>query len=96
MKDLLAINPKMAEIPDGIGIFPLVISILNEQDFITTKLIFDAAPYIGRRVNVIDGFIPFMSAAVGTWEDELDQISSVYYLIQEDPVIVENLARNIY
>ena len=90
MRDLLSINPNMAEIPDGIGIFPLEISIYNEQDFITTKLVFDAAPYIGRRVNVIDRLMPFMSAAVGTWEDDMDQINTVLYLLQEDPAIIES------
>ena len=47
MRDLFDIDSKIAEIPDSIGIFPLTISILHEQDFITIKVIYNAVPCIG-------------------------------------------------
>ena len=80
----------MAEVPDENGNLPLTISILNEQDYITTKLIFDAAPEIGRNLSANDGLIPFMSAAVGDWDDEIDQINTVFFLLQEDPSIIKS------
>ena len=83
----------MAKVPDKNGNLPLTISILNEQDYITTKLIFDAAPEIGRKLNAIDGLIPFMSAAVGDWDDEIDQINTIFFLLQEDPATIKSFTR---
>ena len=79
----------MASIPDSNGHYPLHISISSRQVFNATKQIFDACPYIGRENNnLIDGLIPFKSAAVDAWEDELDQINTIFYLLLQDPVLV--------
>ena len=91
IKDLLQINPKMADIPDRSGHHPLNISISNQQNFISTKNIFDAAPGIGRKSDAINGLLPFMSAAVCDWDDGVDQINTIFYLLQNDPVLVKSL-----
>ena len=90
VRDLLAIDTKMAKVPDENGNLPLTISILNEQDYITTKLIFDASPEIGQNLSANDGLIPFMSAAVGDWDDEIDQINTVFFLLQADPSTIKS------
>ena len=90
IKDLLLLQPKMAAISNRSGHYPLNISILNQQNFITSKIIFDSAPSIGRKFDAINGLLPFMSAAVGEWEDDIDQTSTVYYLLQEDPVLIKS------
>ena len=78
----------MASVPDRNGIYPLHISILNQQLFIATKQIFDACPCVGTEKNVLDSLIPFKSAAVGTWEDELDQINTILYSLLNDPALI--------
>lgn len=92
VRDLLAIDTKMANVPDENGNLPLTISILNEQEYITTKLIFDASPEIGQNFSASDGLFPFMSAAVGDWDDEIDQINTVFFLLQEEPAIIKCLS----
>jgi hypothetical protein len=89
VEELVAMNPKMATISNKSGCYPLNISIFNQQSFSTNKVIFDAAPRIGRISCANDGLIPFMSAAVGEWDDEIDQISTIFYLLQEDPVTIK-------
>jgi len=96
LKDLILLNPKMAAVPDRRGNYPLNISISNQQNFISTKIIFDAAPGIGRKPDAVDGLLAFMSAAVGDWDDEIDQITTIFYLLHEDPVLVKNYTDGLY
>ena len=51
---------------------------------------FDAASPIGRKSNAIDGLSPFMSDAVCDWNDDVDQINTIFYLLQEDLVLVKS------
>ena len=90
IKDLLLINPKMSAISNRSGHYPLHISISNQQNFVTSKIIFDSAPDIGRKTDAINGLLPFMLAAVGNWEDEIDQTNIIFYLLQEDPALVKS------
>ena len=94
IKDLLLLDPKMAAISNRSGHYPLNISISNQQDFISTMILFDSAPAIGRKADAINGLLPFMSAAVGDWEDQIDQTSTILYLLQEDPVVIKNYVEN--
>merc|ERR1719203_1233375 len=96
LNDLLLINPDMAAIPNRSGLYPLNISISNQQNFISTKIIFDAAPGIGRKADTIDGLLPFMSAAVSDWDDNTDQINTIFYLLQEDPVLVKSFTEDLH
>ena len=90
VKDLLLLNPKMVAISNRNGHYPLNISISNQQHFTTSKIIFDSAPGIGRKTDAINGLLPFMLAAVGNWEDEIDQTNIIFYLLQEDPALVKS------
>ena len=87
IQDLLSINPTMVCVKDRNGSFPLQISIKNHQSFQSTKFIYDACPYIGREKD-IDGFISFKLAAVGNWDNDIDQINTIYYLIVNDPIVL--------
>ena len=89
VQDLLLLNPKMATISNRSGNYPLNISISSQQNFITSKIIFDSSPGTGRKAHAINGLLPFMSAAVGNWEDETDQTSTIFYLLQEDPNLIK-------
>ena len=86
--DLLRVNTYMACVPDSNGNYPLYISIFNQQVFSATKQIFDAGPWIGEEANTVDGLVPFMSAAVGAWKNVLDQVNTILYLLQQNPVLI--------
>ena len=77
----------MVTIPNRDGHYPLQISIANQQVFSTTKQIFDAYPSMGRVKIGSDGLVAFKLAAVGFWEDDVDQINTIFYLLQQDPVV---------
>ena len=88
IQDLLSLTPTMTNIPDRSGNYPLQISILNEQSFNGTKYIFDACPWVGREKNVRDGLVSFKLAAVGDWENDMDQINTILYLLLQDPIVI--------
>ena len=72
---------------DENGHFPLQISIQNHQSFQSSKLIYDACPSIGREKN-IDDFASFKLAAIGEWDNDIDQINTIFYLIVNDPIVL--------
>ena len=87
IQDLLSIKPTMVSVKDRNGNYPLQLSIQNRQVFQCTKLIYDACPYIGKETN-IDGFTSFKLAAIGDWDNDIDQINTIFYLIMKDPIVL--------
>ena len=90
VQDLLRVNSNMVSIPDGSGNYHLHISIDNQQVFNTTNQIIDESLWVGREMNVIDGLVLFKSAAVGAWDNDLDQVNTILYLLREDPVVISH------
>ena len=73
---------------DRNGYFPLQISIRSQQRFSATKLIYDTYPCIGRESD-LNGFLSFQLAAIGDWDNDIDQINSIFYSIVQDPMVLK-------
>ena len=82
-------NPAMVSIKDRNGYFPLQISILNHQSFNATKLIYDACPCVGKEKDIVNDFVSFKLAAIGDWDNDVDQINTIFYLILQDPIVLK-------
>ena len=75
----------MAFIPDSSGSYPLHIAIRNQQSCGIANELFKAFPDMLKIKDVETNLVPFMQAATGNWENELDQITIIYRLLQQDP-----------
>jgi len=88
VKELLAILPQMAFIPDRNGNYPLHIAVNNQQSYDVVINLFKAFPEVGSIFDTKTGLLLFMLAAVGNWENQADQISVTYHLLREDPHLI--------
>ena len=88
VKELLATAPQMVFIPDGEGNYPLHIALHHQQSHEISYRIFQAFPDTGKIRDVKTKLVPFMLAAMGNWESEMDQITTSYQLLKEDPPLV--------
>ena len=88
VKDLIALAPQMVFIPNKKGSYPLHIAIHNQQAYVVVHEIFKALPEMRYIQDVKTKLLPFMLAAVGDWESEMDQISIIYRLLREDPHLI--------
>ena len=88
VQELIAIAPRMVFIPDGGGNYPLHIAIHHQQSYQVSYQIYRAFPDMGKIRDVKTKLVPFMLAAIGNWQSEVDQITTTYQLLQEDPLLV--------
>ena len=77
--------PEMASNADREGNYPLFIAIRNQQSYDTMLELFKTFPEIVGTKDVATNSLPFMLAAKGNWENEIDQVAIIYLLLREDP-----------
>ena len=87
VKELLSITPQMAFICNSNSSYPLHIAIRNQQSCKTMYELFNAFSNMVKIKDSKTSLLPFMLAAVGNWENEVDQISIIFRLLQEDPLL---------
>ena len=85
VKELLAIAPQMVFIPDNKGNYPIHIAICNQQSHDVVSQLHRAFPEMGNIRDSKTKLLPFMLAAMGNWENEINQITIAYHLLREDP-----------
>ena len=85
VKELLALAPQMAFLPDKIGNYSLHIAILHQQNSGVVYELFKAYPDLGSMYDLKTSLLPFMLAAMDNWNNEKDQINVIYQLLREDP-----------
>ena len=88
VQELVSIAPQMFFIRDGEGNYPLHIAIHHEQSYQVSYQIYRAFPHMGKIRDVKTNLVPFMLAAIGNWESVMDQITTTYQLLREEPLLV--------
>ena len=88
VEDLLGITPYMAFIRDCNGRYPLHIAIDSHHSYDIIQMLFHAMPDVGKIRDCNTQLLPFMQAAIDTWSNEQDQITSIYHLLREDPPLL--------
>ena len=91
IKNIMDIAPNTASIPDNRGNYPLFIAIQNQQSYDTINEIFKAFPEVIETKDIVTNSLPFVLAAGGNWENEIEQVTAIYFLLRQDPNSVLNI-----
>jgi len=84
----MAIAPQMVFIPDNDGNYPIHLAIYNHHSYDILYQLYKQFPSTGKIEDGKSKLIPFMLAALGNWQNELDQLSIIYVLLREDPLLI--------
>lgn len=78
----------MVFIPDRKGDYPIHLAIHSRHSYDVVYHLFKAFPVTGKIRDERTKLLPFMLAALGSWENKWDQLNISYRLLREDPLLV--------